>query len=518
MADGDQAPAVGDFYGPFFQVKFFTLIVEPTALQRRITGLGAVVATIVAGQKAAGLTIAGAQEGVENISGDSSIEQHIPNIAASLTAESKAGSPYRFVLTLTPEYGDGLVILNSSLFTYATIAAVSWGYTSLTGESVVSDRHLYRNIYPKATFGDNISITIEGYDVVSSYATHNTSRKLWKRARYPTDWDIIRELVERNKPYKMEHASADEAAVGDSLSGSNLVKRQTEAVTQRVTDLAFIQFLLRRSGGITFAFVGTTFKLINLVKPDSENFRVAYTFKYRRALTEPNDIPIYSVTCNYLPIYFQPAAARGLLSINYDDERGSSRADTVNTSDVPNREPTDAAPNSTTTGSYKQLMGRNAEAIITSDDSGGPVTAAPSDSPEGDETGSIIPHPARTEENAVDQRALTLAKEAGIMSAPLVKLKCPGVPHMFPGRIVRLRGCTDIFDNLYIVHAVRHSVSTSGYDMDVDLMRYSAVSATTVGPPQEKGKVVDPDGGGETPTNGLGGGRYDDIDPSPVLQ
>lgn len=520
--DIDQYPAVGDFFGPFFTIKFFNLTVEPTKVELtteefneiRAGGLAqggarfraltsALVATLGGGPNATGLTLASAVEDIGNIRRDLLIDQHIPNIAASLTAESKAGSPYRFVATLTPNYEDGRAILNSRLFTYATVAEVSWGYTSLTGNPVVSAKHLYRNIYPKVTFGENITIVIEGYDIASDYAKHNTTRTTWPRSSYPSDWHIIEHLVTRNKPYQMSPGTYEEVAI--AFPNSDLAKTQTEDISQRVTDQSFIQFLLRKSGGLTSAIIGTTFKIFDLVKPSPDNPGVVYTFKWRQALTGPRDIPVYSSTCNYLSSFFQPAASRGLLSLSYDDEGGSARATEVTPRDAENREPTPEPVGSAGRDVFQLLERGGTGGIVGADSSGNPVTAQPAGDTR-DQTGAVIPHPASTEENAVDQRALTLAKEAGIMSAPRIKLKSPGVPHMFPGRIVALKGFTKIFDNYYIVHTVKHSISSSGYDMDVEVIRYSAATASTSAPPSNKQITPDATGGGDTPPEDGDGG------------
>jgi hypothetical protein len=88
---------------------------------------------------------------------------------------------------------------------------------------------------------------------------------------------------------------------------------------------------------------------------------------------------------------------------------------------------------------------------------------------------------------------LTLAKEGGIFSAPRIKLKTPGVPDMFPNKIVTLSGFTDIFDGDYMVLNVKHMISGSGYDMDVEVIRYSAIAATrSDAPPNTHTPGTDP--------------------------
>jgi len=499
-------------------VKFFNLTDDPTKnidgergqraggqtqSQSRIAAFNAgAVAGLLTGLVTPGEVAISQGQMFNQIGKDVQTEAHLPNVAASLTAESKSGSPYRFVLTLTPEYEDALIILNSRLFTYSTVAEVRWGYTSADGNQVLTDRHLFVNIYPKVNFGSDITIVIEGYDLFSSYARRNSRRQEWDAGQ--TIYGIIKTLVERNEPFKLEPDNLTDALLDDSLE--HLTDFLFEGILQTLPDLSFVYTLLRRVN-LTAVVIGTTIKIFNPIYASIADSAVAYTFRWRQQLTGDHDIPVYSSTGNILPAYFAPATSRGLLAVSYDAEGGSFRAHGVTPKDVAHREPTEGKSGDPLAGSVKKstVVGSRSTNTTAVTISGG-KQAKPNPVSTSGETGVVLPVVSQDNPNEAPKIANTVVQEGGMLSAPRVKLKCPGVPDMFPSRIVKLQGFTDIFDGLYTVLNVKHTVSSGGYDMDVEVIRYSAVSATQSSPAPNTKQV--PDGNkpsGEKPKPDPGG-------------
>lgn len=536
LPDGTRTRDVGDLVGPAFEVRFFNLVTQRTSVQltdeeinrarsegltrgdrRNLLGtsfvlLGGVLGTSLgAGATATGQTV------LDSVDRDRQIENILPKVAASLSAESKAGSPFRFVVTLTPEYEDGLLILNSRLFTYNTVAEVRWGYATggEGGGPVFTDWHLFRNVYPKVNFGENISIVLDGFDIGSDVARQHHTCKEWDRTETPTDYDIIKALITRNRPYRIfpdinPANKADLASLPPALQRSDLFKKKEEKLDQTLSDWAFIQSLIRRAGGLSTNVVGRTFYIFSLINVDSERAESSYTFRWRQQLEGPRDVPIYSSTCNLLNGYFQPTVARGLLALDFDDEAGEPTARRLVPSDADHREPVETSPDRHLGGVD---FGTGTGSIAVADDRGEKITSAPETKTPSCEP---VPSPARKSDNSVDARAETLIAEGGVLSSPKVKIKAPGIPDLFPGRIVTLAGLTDLFDGPYIVHAVKHMVSSSGYDMDVELIRYSAVVGESKEPNRVRVKEADgtdtraePDPGGANEFSGVdftGGG------------
>lgn len=500
---------VGDFFAPYFSIRLFNLKTEPTAtgLSEEAIQAGAAGGLTQAGSRfdrfnaaynllgvvasaggsitsASGITFSEAAQDVANIGRDMLIDRHLPQVAASLTAESKSGSPFRVQLTLTPEYEDALIIMNSRLITFATIAEVEWGYSTPgpDGQRLGTRKHYVRNVYPKVTFGENISIVIEGHDFGYEFARRNISRKCWTLSDVNNYYDIIKTIIERNKPYVLEPADGFEAAAYEpAVAESGIFDTIDEGGVMQVgNDWQFVNMLLRRFN-LTFYIEGNTFYVYSLVDPGPNRQNLAYTFRWRQQLTGAKDIPVYNATCNILNSFFNPPAARGLVNVTQDPETGEFKAELATPRDASHSAPDEKA---TTGGDASSPIGSiisgSSAATFNFNPEYQAVTITAEAAAEKTDAGDVVTTPPRrsSDTSTIDSRALTLVKEAGVFSAPRIKLKCPGVPDMFPNKIVKLVGFTDIFDGLYMVLNVKHMVTSGGYDMDVEVIRYSAVAAT----------------------------------------
>ncbi|MGD9726848.1 MAG: hypothetical protein AB7L09_00315 [Nitrospira sp.] len=518
MPDERQTRPVGDFFGPYFTVRLFNLTVEPTqgglteeallananggltqAGQREARFMGLVRGPGGVITSSTGVTLGETLQDLANVGRDTLIDRHLPQVAASLTAESKSGSPFRIQITLTPEYEDALIIMNSRLITYSTIAEVEWGYTTPgpNGERIGTKKYYVRNIYPKMTFGENITITIEGHDLGYEFAIRNSSRKCWTIADATNYFDIIKQLIERNRPYVLSPSSyLDALTVAPAVAETGLFDLLDEgAVVQVGTDWQFITQLLRRFN-LSFYVEGNSFVIYSLINPSPDEQNVAYTFRWRQALTGPRDIPVYNATCNILNSFFAPPTSRGVVNVSQNLETGEFTSAFATPRDAPHAQPaekpTGASPSSDALGS---MLSGKSPVTYNIDANGGSITITPEPPTSSEEAGDIVSTPPRRsgDQSPIEERVLALVKEGGIFSAPRIQLKTPGVPDMFPNRIVRLSGFTDIFDGLYLVLNVKHMVSSEGYDMDVEVVRYSAVAATRPdSPPNTKAVGSEP--------------------------
>jgi len=55
----------------------------------------------------------------------------------------------------------------------------------------------------------------------------------------------------------------------------------------------------------------------------------------------------------------------------------------------------------------------------------------------------------------------------------MVGVAAPGVVDLWPGITVMLEGTSDLFDGPYFVRDATHTISSSGYDMDLTLLRHT---------------------------------------------
>jgi hypothetical protein len=464
----DPSP-VGDQFGPFFSVELIS-VAEEQMHAAAAQEVGAAVAGAAAaatggvafGTTTGGLSSDGAVNNIEttNLSEMKELAKRIP---ASLTAESRAGHPYKITLTLTPEYEDGRELLDSRFITYAMLGKAKGGYITSDGRQNITGPHSFRVLETVAKFEQDISITLMGYDVVYDVGLRNTTGEVWKRsiATYKTDFGIIKELVERNQDYTMDPTA--EADLGKI--NTTILDDQDEDLEQHITDWALISQLLRKHG-LTFVIKDDVVRIYDPSNPP-EALVSPYVFKWRTPPTGEMDILVNRFHGNYLPSMFLPPEGHGLLSLVYDPETGKVEGKKVDASDV------DSVQFKDKDVAITEKDRTNAARIHSGwkglDEEGNPIVIQPP--PKDKDIGKKASVPPGPKSGDVDGRIKNIIKEAEFFSHPIVKLNCQGVPDIFPGLIVKLVGATKAFDGRYSVLGVKHIVSDSGYDMDVELIR-----------------------------------------------
>jgi len=467
---------VGDLYSPFFKVEFLDSQVGPPV--ENFSSAGPTNPNITPFNNAFSNALTASINTPElTISGgaDSIISGHLTKIAASLTAESTAGHPYHFVLTLTPEYDDALKIIASRILGYATIVKVQWGYTSSSSSHIITNENTFRNILPKIKFGEHISIVVEGWDTVSSIASRRTSNTDWTVSPF----DIIANLIGRAKPFKLSRVETIKAVPGGE--SHPIFTKPTGPIKQNLTDWKFIH-LLMRNAGLTFVIKDNTFVIYDPINPVSS--KAAYVFKWRQSLTGPRDIPVTSIDANYLQYFFQPPAGRGLKALCYDDNTGLWTANDLDSRDTGGKSGKDANASSNSAGGRSAAFGATdpdgTDGKTAKGGSGEENTSVAPTGTDGEETGIKFSCPLPPKGQSVPGGAITIVKEAQVFGSPTIKLKAPGVVDMFPGLIVYLSGATEAFDAYYIVLSVKHTISNSGYDMDVSMYRWHTFRNDTI--------------------------------------
>lgn len=458
---------VGDFFAPYFRVDLSN------------SGNPEDVLSFLGGEK-------GVQPVLSGMASTQVAEDRVRTVimsAASLTAETRAGSPFRFNLVITPEYNDALRILDGHLLGWATVARVVWGYISADGNHLLTNKHYFRNIQPQAKFGENVEITLNGLDIISDEAMRRTKSEQW--GRNLTYLDVFNKLVKRVS------YTIDEEKLREAVKATHpIFKPLGEDIVQTMNDWSFIVYLFRRLG-LTFSITEKKLTIFDPVRPYP--FKLAYTFKWRQELSENTDIPIYSMDANYLPQMFLPPAGRGLLTAYFDEneKQYKVRATTPEDLDTKKMKNEDGAGNNPGSHPIKNFPQSNTKF----NDKGKTLEMDSAPPMEKNDTGTVLSSPDPLTEN-IDAVAEAISKDATVFSNPLIKIRAPGVVDMFPGLIVKLSGATPVFDNYYVVLGVKHSISSSGYDMDVELFRYLPPVVTTEKPgetPQKssQGEVVE---------------------------
>jgi len=467
---------VGDLFSPFFRVAFRSVTKETGVIQEfqdsevfETTNLGGTASTDTS-------------DDLERLTLDS---QLLAKCAASLTIESKASAPFKFTLEMTPPHEEGIRILEHQLVTFGTLVKVQWGYTSAGGaNNILSDVHVFRNQFPKAEFGENIAITLSGYDIVADVAMRNSSKRPWDRTTYPSDSDIVEALV-KSVGYTMD--TEDVPVTSKFLLGD---PESPDVIEQITTDWTFIKKLCR-DHALSFRTHGTVFKVFSMF--DFKGKKIAYNLLWRAKPVTDIDIPVYTVSGNLTPYLFLPPAGRGFLSLKFNSDTGESEATKI---DPAAASQTNLGDTQATTDGDQAAIDRalsmddgDADGEVILDEETG-ASLIPRPRPDVVDIGDMGSQPKDAPNS--DAKFEAVVKEAKALANPKIGVTCPGIPDLFPGVLTQVIGASRLFDGPYMVLGVKHSITTGGYDMDLELFRHTVVTA--VGTVPESG-VTDPEEG-----------------------
>jgi hypothetical protein len=506
---------IGDLLSPFFRVKFTNVEKENVKKQKPSAGdvkakkseeINEKIADILVknGDFEQGAQVSGRPLGEDDNKTLEINSKLFPKIASNLKIESKAGSPLKFTLSLTPPYDDGIRLLNSRLLNFGTLVTVQWGYTSSSsGEDILSDVFVFRNHMPRVQFGQDISITLEGFDLTASVGARNVHHKKWNFHEYKSDFLIVKEIVngtstkldvtdvpkdsnfrtgKNRKPPEIPDKNRKPPEIPDIILDAlaptpvfgPLVP--TPGIQQTTNDWAFIRRILN-DHGLSCTAQGNKFRIFSLF--DASTTRGAsYRFLWRQKPKGKRDIPVYNIRGNLQPYLFLPAAGSGILGYTFDKDADPAKGG----SKVVHKSPTNKETPSLAPG-MSGVANTTANAGIIEDPKDNIIYKV---DPDPTNLVGVIPHP-KQEKNTngttlvgIPDRAHNsnekidkLAHDCQAFSHPKVGLNAPGVVDMWPGISVLLKGTSDLFDGPYYVLNATHTIGNSGYDMEIVLLRHT---------------------------------------------
>lgn len=467
---------VGDFFSPFFRVAFRSLGKELGVIQE------------FANEETFKTTSLAATATTEDTSNPSQLEflsTQLPNYAASLSIEAMIGAALRFTLTLTPPYEDALKIIDNKLVGYATLVKVQWGYISNSSDNnILSDIFVFQNQHPAIEFGQDITITLSGYDLVSGAGMRNTSKVIYDRIAFPTDYSLLLALLSKTKL----RLDISKVPVTSTLFVPKLFP---PTVDQHLTDWQFIRRLLS-DNNLSGHAEGAVFKVYSPNALSAEEN--AYRFLWRLQPEGKRDIPMMSFTGNPNGFLFMPPEAKGLRALASDPDSGITVGEDVSAAglaDQQNVGETTGNSEDDPTSSATSLASDDADDGETDDDEeiGAPVTTRPSPRPDID-TGTVYSRPGQMSNG--DERAKGIVRGAAVFANVGASCTAPGMPDVMPPLLVRVDGVGSLFGGPYFIKSAKHEISTSGYEMKVELLRHTIQGAPGTKP---LGKPVDPPDG-----------------------
>jgi hypothetical protein len=359
-------------------------------------------------------------------------------------------------ITLSPPYDEAIKLISkdSEWFRLGNTIAIRWGYADMEG--MISDWHYGFMGQPQISFGEEISIAIEGTALAWHMDRMSRSRD-WASTESPrTLLSIAVEIADR---YGME---VDYAVINDH-SKTLLETKQSSFVQGGRTDMQFLMFEVERCGA-RMIIQNQKLVLIDSVAPVPGYPTVNATFGYYAKVdVTKNVLPMTSFSTESMGALFI-RNLHGIQSIMYgpnSDPEAEAQATSV--TEANSGDNSFSSKNTYTTsdvdGNEAKGMGdvrvKASIAVNRDIDEGGRCYTPPLN---GEESEAFF-------ENQISGIYGDEAGEHGITA----KMTCIAIPNLLPGMYVRVIGVGDYFSSTYIINEASISISSDGASMDGEL-------------------------------------------------
>lgn len=498
---------VGDLFAPFFDVVFYSpstdvgeeLDIAASALEAnpatraQAASLRAQAATARAAQAASQavalgdvtsigssrVTLSTVAGGLASFSpeGPGSPLGQLVNYRSSLEVTMLSAAALQATLTLNPPYEAAIEIIDNKLIKFGSLMEIQWGYLALdgSGSPAVSDKGLFRITQPSIKFGQQTTITIGGFDILSSSLQTIDTRCQWLREKFPTDLDIVTEIIKK----KGGGLKVDDARVGTESSLRK--KKSGKGVTQSDDDWTFFRRLLRQND-VTWTQVKDT-----IVLEDEQRVSVAEPkyrlFWYGQPQNE-YDVPMISFETNpIMSLFAGVPGSRGQRTICRDPETKEITVMDLDPGKTGVAQ-TGEANTATTNRGFKTDKAKTSQGNIA------PFAELDAACSSGRFFTEPCNRPNREEETKRENREIRMFYNTRATAV------CPGVPGLLPQQVVEVRNVGETFSGNYRVMKVVHSIGAS-YVVKLDLLRAAASNTKSQGDPASPDKAntasIDPD-------------------------
>jgi len=489
--DPNFSPA-GDFFAPFFDVTFYAPTQEDGQIEAlddaadSASGIDSVVLRVKAAKLRANqrrelehgtiapsgpstLSIRSVDGGLQSYgpAGEESEVAQLTNFRANLQVTMLSAAALQATLTLTPPYEDALRIVDHKLIRFGSIMEIQWGYLTLGGEKpAVSDIGFFRITQPSIKFGKQVSVTIEGYDILSSSLKTSDTRCQWLRETYPCDLDIIREMTKRVGPT----AKLDDKKISSS---SSLRKRKSgTGVTQADDDWVFFRRILRQNDCV-FEQVGDviTLKEERFIDQQEPKYRL---FWFKQPVNQ-FDVPMISFETNpIMSLFVDEPGSRGQRTICRDPE--TKKLTVIDKDPGTTGTPQVGQCNTgTTEAAHKKIV------VKTSQGDKGVFAKLDAACTSGRFFTQPCKRPNQTEE--INRENNEIRRFFNTRASAT----CPGVPGLLPQQVVEVHDVGTTFSGNYRVMKVVHNIG-KGYTVKLDLLRASESNKQGSGAPASTDK------------------------------
>jgi hypothetical protein len=457
----ENSSPVGDLFAPFFDVVFYAVSTEKgedvkiesdqDARLRNTAKIGTSSITL--------RTVGGGLESFSPSGEDTELGQ-LANYKASLEVTMLSAAALQATLTLTPPYEAALEIIDHKIIKFGSLMEIQWGYLALDGSGApaISDKGLFRITQPSIKFGQQVTVTIAGFDILSGSLGSQDTRCVWLRETYPCDLDIVSKIVKTRV--------GQGAKLNDkSLSANSKLrkKKSGEGVTQTDDDWTFLRRLCRQNDAV-FTQRGSELFLEDEERVSAQ--KPKYTLFWYGQPESETDVPMISFETNpIMSLFAGDPGARGQRTLCRDPEEKKVT--------VTNKDP--AKTGQTQTGEANTITSDKAhekEGIQTSEGTISPFAELDAACA----SGRFFTEPCRRPnvEEETDRENNEIRQYFNTRASAV----CPGVPGLLPQQVVHVKNVGKTFSGNYRVMKVIHSIG-AGYTMKVDLLRASESNAKT---------------------------------------
>jgi len=496
----DDFSPTGDLFAPFFDVVFYSPMDESgeeiTQLEDRAAQLGAVPGAQAAAAglraQAAALRAVQAQNlargtttplgpsklsvrsvggGLQSYSpaGETTELAELANFRANLQVTMLSAAALQATLTLSPTYEAAIKIIDHKLIRFGSIMELQWGYLALdgSGKPAISDRGLFRITQPAIKFGKQVSITIGGFDILSSSLKTSDTRCQWLRSKYPCDLDIIREIVKKR--------TASGITLNDKgiSNTSSLRKRKSgTGVTQADDDWTFFRRIVRQND---CAFDQTGSEITLKEEKEIDIQKPKYRLLWFKQPVNQFDVPMITFETNpIMSLFAGEPGARGQRTLCRDSE--TKKKTVINMDPGKTGTPQVGQCNTNTTeAAHKKDVVKTSQGTV--------GTFAKLDA--ACTSGRFFTQPCRRPNQVEETKREN--NEIRRFFNTRASATCPGVPGLLPQQVVEVHDVGKTFSGNYRVMKVVHNIG-KGYTVKLDLLRAAASGVQDAGEPASPDK------------------------------
>lgn len=495
MATDDTNPfsgsdRVGDFFAPFFTVRFLTVETQQGTEVDATTGAEQTVEVQESG------SVVVSQGDTAIVFSEDDRTKNFRSYATKLTLTNKGGGATMCELVLEPPFEDALEMTENRLLQFNSLMVIEWGWSSNDRQNaLISEKHIFTMIQPKLDMkGTDITITITGIDLFCYSSTKRETRTVFRRTMpspdgttYSTDLMILEAIARKNNM----KVNTSLAPAGTPIRETKPLNDQdAKAIEQNEKDYLFFRRICEMNR-CDFFTIGDTIFVVdqNIARVQ----KVAYRLVFWNQPQEANDVPMISFSTQALPTLFFPAESKELTCKMVDEDMqnvDSTRIDPQTSSNFEAMGPRGA-------GGKAEADGRT---FRVSQD----VQIIPNPSYGENETGKTMSCPSGQANHG--EYVERIVRDANTLCNTNAEATIPGVPGLVPMQVVRVDGVGKVFSGAYIVLQVVHRLSTDGYECDLTLIRESSTGDETAG------KGMRPVTGGNDPEKGPTGQGVDPTD------